>query len=54
MPSAVLHFPQNFMPAGFSNSHFVQRIDPCSLSEQRHLVSPAATSEHDRLGQSFY
>jgi hypothetical protein len=25
-PSAILHFPQNFMPAGFSNSHFRQRI----------------------------
>jgi hypothetical protein len=25
-PSAVLHFPQNFMLAGFSNSHFGQRI----------------------------
>jgi hypothetical protein len=25
-PSAVLHFPQNFVPAGFSNSHFEQRI----------------------------
>jgi hypothetical protein len=32
-----MHRPQRFIPTGFSNSHFVQRIDPCNLAKQRIL-----------------